>query len=142
MFTDSVRLRTAVLLLRVRYLLREEAAPEQYAEEVILGAFERRDGQVAWLEPLVTAARDLLARAEPVVNMPQPERIQHVRWALDLLGANPEWFAPLIKDRVHELQASHARVRKMLRTPRLDIEPRTPPDILGCYALVPAGGGR
>jgi superfamily II DNA or RNA helicase len=142
MFTDSVRLRTAILLLRVRYLLREEAAPEQYAEEIILGAFERRDGQVAWLKPLGTAARDLLARAEPVANMPQSERIQHVRWALDLLDANADWFALLVGDRVHELQASHARVRKMLRTPRLDIEPRTPPDILGCYALVPAGGGR
>jgi hypothetical protein len=142
MFTDAVRLRTVLLLLRARYLLREESSPEQYAEEVVLAAFERHEGKVSWLEPIAPTARDLLARAEPVANMPQLERVEHVRWAIEFLQSDERWFAPTLADRVHELDASHARLRKMLRSPRLHIEPRTPPDLLGCYVLVPANGGR
>ncbi len=74
--------------------------------------------------------------------MSPTQRTDHVRWALDFVQAQPDWYAGVIKHRVQELQASHTRLRKVLRSPRLTIEPRTPPDILGCYVLVPAGTGR
>ena len=44
--------------------------------------------------------------------------------------------------RVRQIQESHARIRALVRASRLVVEPRTPPDILGCYVLVPAGGRR
>jgi hypothetical protein len=47
MFTSVVSLRTAVLLLRLRYLLKEKV--EEFAEEIVLPAFQRQvtSGQIA-----------------------------------------------------------------------------------------------
>jgi len=142
MYTEAVQIRTCLLLLRARYLLNEPGGAEQLAEEVALAAFERRGGQITWLEPLDSIGRELLARALPIANMLPTERADHVRWALDFLRAQPDWYTGVISHRVQELQGSHTRLRKLLRSPRLTIEPRTPPDILGCYVLVPAGAGR
>jgi hypothetical protein len=139
-FTDAVTRRTAVLLLRLRYLLREQET-DQFAEEVVLAAFEPREGRPAWLEPLDSAARDLLARARPLVNASQGERAEQVAWALSFLDRNPDWFRPVIAWREAQLQESHARLRKLAKAPRLQVRPHEPPDILGCYVLVPAGGG-
>jgi superfamily II DNA or RNA helicase len=142
MYTDTVQIRTCLLLLRARYLLNEPGGAEQLAEEVALAAFERREGQLAWLEPLDSIGREFLSRARPIANMSPTEREEQVRWALDFVHAQPNWYTGVISHRVQELQASHTRLRKLLRRPRLTIEPRTPPDILGCYVLVPAGAGR
>ncbi|HZT53196.1 MAG TPA: helicase-related protein, partial [Gaiellaceae bacterium] len=83
-FTDAVQIRTGVLLLRLRYLLKEQV--DEFAEEVVLVAFEPGDGPPRWIEPFPTAARDLLARAEPRANMSQGERAEHIAWALRALG--------------------------------------------------------
>ncbi|GIW10811.1 MAG: helicase [Dehalococcoidia bacterium] len=139
-FTDAVTRRTAVLLLRLRYLLKEQET-DQFAEEIVLAAFEPREGRPAWLEPLDSAARDLLARARPRVNASQEERAEQVSWALSFLDRNPQWFRPIVTWREAQLQESHARLRKLAKAPRLLIQPHEPPDILGCYVLVPAGGG-
>src|SRR5262249_55029146 len=82
MFTSTVTVRTGVVLLRLRYLLREEV--EEFAEEVVLAAFERKEGKLVWLEPLDRAPRELLERATPTANMAPPERGRHV--ALDTDG--------------------------------------------------------
>lgn len=137
MFTDTVRLRTAVLMLRFRYLLREQV--EEFAEEIVLAAFQRPEDKLTWLEPLDEAARHLLQAASPVANMPPADRTDHVSWALKMLQGD-DWFKPLVEQRTGELQKSHQRLRKLVRAPKLTIKPHLPPDILGCYVLVPAGG--
>jgi hypothetical protein len=138
-FTRNVRQRTAILLLRLRYLLREQA--DEFAEEIVLTAFQRRDSQLSWLEPLGDAARSLLEQARPVGDMPLAERADHVAWTLDFLARDERWYAPILSGRVEQLQASHTRLRRLVKAGRLRIEPREPPDVLGCYVLVPAGGG-
>jgi hypothetical protein len=40
--------------------------------------------------------------------------------------------------RVAALQAAHARLRKLTKAPRLKVSPHEPPDILGCFVLLPA----
>jgi hypothetical protein len=50
-----------------------------------------------------------------------------------------DWFAPLISWRLNRLQESHQRLRKLVKAQKLTIQPHTPPDILGCYVLVPGG---
>ena len=138
MFTDAVPLRTVILLLRCRYLLKEQV--EEFAEEVVVAAFQRQDGKIKWLEPLDTAARQLLETASPVANIPPDERAGQVRWALEFLESQDRWYQPLIDWRTTNLHESHQRLRKLVKAPKLTIQPHTPPDILGCYVLVPAGG--
>jgi hypothetical protein len=45
----------------------------------------------------------------------------------------------LVSWRLHQLQESHQRLRRLVKAPKLSIQPHTPPDILGCYVLVPGG---
>ena len=138
--TDAVSRRTAVLLLRLRYLLRE--ATEQFAEEIAVAAFERRDGAIGWLEPLESQGRDLMESAQPTANLTSAERQAEVRWALSLLQAQGDWFEPLVAARVETLTQAQRRVRRLVNAAPLSVMAHTPPDILGCYVLVPAGGRR
>jgi hypothetical protein len=146
MRTDAVRLRTVLLLLRLRYTLEEEV--EEFAEEVALAAFERRDGRLRWLEPMETAGREIAAAAQPVGNVGAAEKTEQIGWALKFLADTPEWHQPIVAARVAQLEAAHARLRKLTklapgRDPgarRLRVLPHEPPDILGCFVLLPAGG--
>jgi superfamily II DNA or RNA helicase len=138
MRTDAVRVRTVLTLLRLRYALAEEV--EEFAEEILLAAFERRDGRLHWREPLETAGREIAAAARPVSNVGPEEKAEQIKWALDLLAGTQEWYAPLVALRVAALQTAHARLRKLTKAPRLKVSPHEPPDILGCFVLLPAGG--
>jgi hypothetical protein len=131
-----VRTRTAVLILRFRYLL-EEAA-QQFAEEVMVTAFRWGDSGLEWLEGQEESLR-LLSSARVTANISPVERQQQVAWALGMLrGA---WYESLVSQRVRAIEESHARLRKLAKAKRLRVTPHVPPDILGCYVLVPAGGG-
>jgi hypothetical protein len=142
-FTDAVDLRTILLLLRIRYHLREEAGGpepvESYAEEIVLAACQRGNGQPRWLEPIDRAGRDLADRAQPTANMPQPEKTEHLIWALDFLDATGPWYRPVLDHRIAALADAHARLRKLTTAPRLEIHAHEPPDIMGCFVLVPTG---
>ncbi|HEV7217177.1 MAG TPA: hypothetical protein VGP33_18870 [Chloroflexota bacterium] len=66
------------------------------------------------------------------------ERTEQVIWALALLR-QPECLAPIVDARKERLQESHARLRRLVRAAALVVAPRTPPDLLGLYVLVPVG---
>ena len=140
MVTDAVDERTVLLLLRFRYLLKEQV--DEFAEEAVLTGFVRRVGRLHWLDPLDRAARALADRARPTANLPDADKREHIGWALEFLKRNAAWFEPLKAWRVGELQAAHSRLRKLTKAPKLTVEPRMPPDILGCFVLVPAAGRR
>jgi hypothetical protein len=113
MRTDAVRLRTVLLLLRLRYTLEEEV--EEFAEEIVLAAFERRDGRLHWLEPLENAGREIAAAARPVGNVGAAEKAEQIGWALEFIVGTPEWHAPIVAARVAELEAAHARLRRLTK---------------------------
>jgi superfamily II DNA or RNA helicase len=136
-YTDQVQVRTVVLVLRLRYLLQEEE--QQFAEEVLVPAFVRQEGRLRWLDPLESGGRGLFENVKAVAPMPQAERRAQVAWALDFLQARGEWYADLVADRELELSDSHNRLRKLARASAVEITPHVPPDILGCYVLVPGG---
>jgi len=135
-YTNTVNTRTVVIVLRFRYLLQEEA--QQFAEEVVVAAFRRNARGIEWLEPLEDEGLRLLKEAKVTANMPTAERQRQVTWALDML--NEAWYERIVQERVHILEESHARLRKVIKARPLRVIPHTPPDILGCYVLVPAGG--
>ena len=138
MRTDAVRLRTVLVLLRLRYTLEEQV--EEFAEEVVLVAFERRDGRLHWLEPLETAGREIAAAARPISNVSPMQKTEQIGWALEFLIGTPEWYAPIVARRVAALQSAHARLRRLTKAPRLKVSPHEPPDILGRFLLLPSGG--
>lgn len=141
-FTGEVSRRTAVMLVRIRYVIRERAR-ENFAEEVLLAAFEPADapaGRIRWLEPFGERAQAILGVPLAPVNMPLTERREHVRWALDLVAEQPDLFGPVLEARQREIREAQNRLRGLLK--QGDVEVRSDgPDILGCYVMVPAAGG-
>ena len=134
--TDAVTVRTAVLLLRLRYRLRDTS--DLFAEEVLPVAFRRKGGALSWLAPHGDAALALMETAKPVANMSMEERERQVVWALGMLGDG--WFQPILNERRKTLAAAHDRLRRTLgRRRQTEVLPYAP-DVLGCYVLVPGGG--
>ena len=138
MFTDRVTRWTALVLLRFRYRFLEEI--EEFAEEIVLAGFERGQNGPRLLEPLPTAAPDLAQTSESRANISHKERSENIQRALDILNADPQWFRPILDWRVAELGEAHRRLRALLKARSLKIDPHLPPDILGCFVLIPVGG--
>ncbi len=136
-YTNLVERRTAVVILRLRYLV--EAESQQFAEEVVPAAFQKDGDALRWLEPLQDQALRLLRGAEPAANMSPIERKGHVEWALKMLKNG--WADGIADARADELKASHARLRQAVEGAEARVIPHHPPDIIGCYVLVPAGAG-
>jgi hypothetical protein len=136
MFTGAVAKWTVLTLLRFRYRLVE--ATEEFAEEIVLAAFERDGSGLRWLEPFATAGRGLAENALPKANISREERTSNVERALTLVKDDSNWFRPILDWRVAELEAAHKRMRALLKEHPLKIHPHTPPDILGCFVLIPA----
>jgi superfamily II DNA or RNA helicase len=133
-FTNAIKRRTALLLVRIRYIIRE--AVETFAEEVVLSAFEQGVSALRWLVPIDEATKLIEAPLVPGVNMPPAERTTHVRWALDLLDSTPDAFTPLLNERRAAIEQSNNRLRGMLKHGEIRVDAYRP-DILGCYVLVP-----
>jgi superfamily II DNA or RNA helicase len=138
-FTTAVSRRTVLLLMRIRYLLRDKT--EQYAEEVIIAAFENDGGAINWLEPFQEKAKPLLDAPLARVNMPVEERSQHVNWALKLIENSKGWSDRVLSERVRAIEEAHLRLRAPQKQKQNQIKVTAhPPDILGCYVLVPTSG--
>jgi hypothetical protein len=135
-YTHLVVKRTAVLLLRFRYSIEAEAS--QFAEEVVLAAFETVSDSMQWLRPFDDQGRRLLTEAQPAANMSPEEKARQVRWALEQLRADPRWWEVIAKERISRLTEAHARLRALVPGADMSVEVREP-DVLGVYALVPAG---
>ena len=137
-FTDAVKIRTVVVLLRLRYLMAERGS-RQFAEEVIVAAFTRGADGLQWIEPYEEEGLRLLKEATVRANISTEERERHVEWALRMLSGN--WFDEVVKQRVGVLEESHERLRNVIKSKAITVTPHIPPDVLGCYVLVPSGGG-
>jgi superfamily II DNA or RNA helicase len=139
-FTDLVDRRTGIAILRLRYLLKESA--EQFAEEIITVAFcEADDGNLEWIDSVGDHALHLLANAVPTRNIHPTERSDQVKWAIELVSSGNQHFDNVVEHRVNGLVESHQRIRDVTRQDSLIVEPHLPPDLLGCYVLIPSGGG-
>ena len=138
-FTTSVSTRTAVLVLRIRYLLKEKNV-QQFAEEVVIAAFQGDGDGIRWLGSLDTHGLELLREAAPIGVMSPQERAGHVQWALNTIDGGGDWYADIVEERAVALTQFHDRLRKVVSAGKLSVRPHTPPDIIGCYVLVPGGG--
>ncbi|WP_216641421.1 helicase-related protein [Thermus scotoductus] len=151
MRTRAVDTLTALLLLRVRYLVEiPERVPLLSEEVLVMGYHSLSDEEDPWLDD--DEALRLLAEAKPDANIPFAEKRELVEMVLEEIGAwggdGQVWGAghPLqarirarIGGRAKELEESHKRIRKAvsLRVRELRVLPQFPPDLLGLLVLQP-----
>jgi superfamily II DNA or RNA helicase len=137
----SVRVRTTLLLLRLRYhLLRGSAEPPLLAEDCQLVAFEGAPAEARWLAP---GDAEALLSATPGGNVaPEQARgfLQHVLDGLPLLAPALEAMA---RARGQALLDAHRRVRQAAsqRVRDVRVAPVLPPDVLGVHVFLPLPRG-
>ncbi|HJZ48672.1 MAG TPA: helicase-related protein [Roseiflexaceae bacterium] len=134
--TAAVARRTVLLLLRVRMLIESpRQAAQTLAEELVVVGYTRGGGVVQWLDE--PAALELLATAQPSANVTRDERSLGVQSALDQLGGMGDALNDIAQQRAARLRESHQRVRGATTGGKVTVTPRTPPDVLGVYVLLP-----
>ena len=142
-YTRLVERRTFLVILRVRYLMRDVV--EQYAEEVLPLAIRLQGGRPSPLSPHVVEGRRLLeAFADPENftrrEMPLVERQEHIDELLEGFRAHPDWYREVLEGRREEIIRSNRRLNSLVGgDTELQVEPQEPPDVLAIYALIPGG---
>jgi superfamily II DNA or RNA helicase len=135
--TRSVSRLTTAVLIRVRYLLEQPDRSPLFSEEVLVTAFENKDGRPVKL-PDHEALR-LLLEAKPDANTSMPEKRRMVDDALKQWSALEVALKSHIESRAEELEKSHKRVRQTvgMRVRELEVKPQLPVDLLGILVFQP-----
>jgi superfamily II DNA or RNA helicase len=137
--TDQVTQRTAIFLLRLRYLHHGAAGDSgtpALAEETVAWGVCGFYPDVTVLDPAEAGA--LLDAARATDSVPGPEKREVLAatlgWWPKLAGALDE----LLAQRRARLAEEHARLGSLLGADRTQIEAQAPPDLLGVVVLLPA----
>ncbi len=135
--TDQVGTQTTVLLLRVRYLMREaRTARDLLAEECLVVGYSGYGKQISWLN--AAEAKGLLDTVAPHGQVGSSESYERLANELASLEHTlQDDLASIAENRAEELLEAHRRVRKTVRLGRLTVKPIMPVDIIGCYILLP-----
>jgi len=137
-YTNAVKTRTVILLLRVRYLLGRRNQPDQFAEEIITLGYRAEDGKSVWLPPNHKETLQLLEEAEPVGNITDQEKQQRISGALKEVNVNRTELQRIADQRAKELEAAHDRLKQQIGGSKVKVTAHEP-DILGVYVFVPGG---
>jgi hypothetical protein len=135
--TRAVSHSTTALLLRARYLIEQPERPPLLAEEVLVTAFEARDGRLTQLPD--NEALRLLREAQPAANLPLAEKRALAAAALDRWPEMEVALKPHIHARAAALEESYKRVRRAAKmsASRIKVNPQLPADLLGLLFLQP-----
>ena len=113
-FTDEVKVRTVIALLRIRYrLTTRHHKLDQYAEEVVTTGFSRSDKGLDWLPINDKATLALLETVSPKGQIAQQERVQQVSWALQTMGNAKSDLERIAQERAKQSEAAYARPDRM-----------------------------
>lgn len=142
--TRQVTQKTAVLLLRLRFLLRDykggRLINEKVAEDCLLCAFQGEGDSARWLGSEETQR---LAALVPSGNVPQDLRDYWLKKALDALPQQYKVLASLAEERANTLREEHSSIRQAARLGgRTEVawirgQEGHPLDIVGLYVLLP-----
>jgi hypothetical protein len=136
-FVNAVRLKTTVLLLRIRHQLTMTHGTSTrllLCEEAVAVAATGSE-PLAELTPEET--RQLLG-ADATRNMPAPLRDRQLQTALHALPAWQSQLEAIAKARAQALLADHRRVREAAEARgSYQVAPILPVDVIGLYVLLP-----
>lgn len=142
--TQIVERRTTLLLLKLRFMVKQGDQNPMLAEEVFLCGYRRIGSNgLEWLHE--EEAQTLIESASSNIssNVPVAERSEVLD---EVLGGWPllqPALSPHIQERAKKLEDAHRRVRASLQLKRrgLAVEPHLPADLLGTLVLVPQPKG-
>ncbi len=137
-YTNSVKHRTVVLLLRVRYILGRRNQPDQFAEEIVTVGYQAEGGKLVWLSPNDKDTLQLLEEAAAVGNITNQEKQQRIRSALEEVNAHRSALQRIAESRAGELEAAHDRLKQQIGGAKVKATAHAP-DILGIYVFLPGG---
>jgi superfamily II DNA or RNA helicase len=141
-FTEAVKVRTVITLLRVRYRVTTRRHKiDQFAEEVVTAAFSRSDKGLDWKPTNDKATLVLLETVVPKGQISQQERIEQVSWALETIEHAKPDLQHIAQNRAKDAESAYARLREITGGSQITVAPAlNSPDILGIYVLLPGGG--
>lgn len=135
--TGQVTRRTALFLLRLRYLQRDGGAPT-LAEETVAWGVRGVHPDVTVLD--LAEASHLLDTVQAAGSVPAAEKREVLAETLGWWPLLVEPLAELLAQRSSRLAEEHARLGALLGADRTQIEAQAPPDLLGVVVLLPAVG--
>lgn len=142
-YTDKVKRRTTLLLLRYRYhiVMRGNGQDKQLlAEDSQVVGFAGPPTEAEWIGENQVAS---LLDAEPNRNIDRERATHFIERVIE--GIND--LTPVLKrfatERGEQLLEAHRRVRSAARWrgAKQEVRPELPPDVLGIYVYLPAQGG-
>jgi hypothetical protein len=138
--TDQVKELTTLLVLRFRFQI-HSGKSEMLAEDSAVVAFRGMPASPQWLKE---EEAELLMSAAPSGSIGPDQAKQFLKAVLAQHAALSPHLDRIARERADALLASHRRVRKALSGSHAarDIKVQGSPDVLGCYLLLPHGGGR
>lgn len=136
---DGVKERVTVLLVRLRYHLitiaPDKSERTMLVEEIRSLGFRGAPNEPQWLPD--TELEPLLA-APPAGNVLPSLVRQQLETLLQRLPQLSPHLDRVAKARAHDVLAAHTRVRQAAQAKgRIRVEPVLPPDLLGCFILLP-----
>jgi hypothetical protein len=136
-YTNAVKTRTVILLLRVRYLLNRRGQTDQFAEEVVTTGYSSEGGKLQWLPANSKSLLDLLEN-EAVANITPSEKKERIQRALEEATAHRSQLKEIADDRAKEMEEAHHRLKQQIGGAKVKVTAYAP-DILGIHVLLPGG---
>ena len=135
--TDAVLSRTALIMFRVRNVIKEVAAHrESVAEEMYLWGYRSNAGSMETIE--YKEAKNLLMAAKALSNLPVERQVQDIQEELKRFDTMKPQFIELANQRADNLVEAHGRFKELIGGRRYEkATPVLPPDVMGVYILMP-----
>ena len=135
--TDAVLSRTALIMFRVRNVIKEVAAHrESVAEEMYLWGYRSNAGSMETIE--YKEAKNLLMAAKALSNLPVERQVQDIQEELKRFDTMKPQFIELANQRADNLVEAHGRFKDLIGGRRYEkATPVLPPDVMGVYILMP-----
>jgi len=135
--TDSVSIKTTILLFRVRNVIEEKSGKNQIvAEEMLLWGYKGSAGSGEYLS--ADECKNMLYSAKPKTQVTRQAQGSFLESELEAIPELRKTFDGVAEERSQHLVEAHERFRKVLGGSRFKVVyPVLPMDILGMYVLLP-----
>ena len=137
-YTNSVKIRTVLALLRVRYVLSRKGRQELFGEEVVTVAYEAVGGKISWKPTNDTSVLGLLENVTQAGNITPQEKDDRISRAIEELRNDKGSLRSIAEVRAADLEATYSRLKKTLGDVRVKVTAYEP-DLLGDPSLLPGG---